>query len=357
MQTYINYSSDIYGVYLQYFSKDDIYPYSIDEVFIDVTDYLKLYQKTPRELAIFLMEEVVRQVGVRATAGVGTNLYLAKIALDILAKHADDFVGELDEKKYQETLWDHRPITDFWRVGPGTARTLAKHRMFTMGDVAHADEDILYRLFGKNAELLIDHAWGREPVRISDIKNCQSKTRSYSSSQILPRNYQAKEAVLVVREMVREQCLRLVGKHQLMSTITLLLGSASNKTPDFTDVEARNAFVRNFRKGTHRFLAPTNSARKATEEVEKLFWQIADKNEQYRRIAISCNNVIPESKSHQQSLFDIDDSPKIDEKVQSAMIDIKNRYGKDAIFRGEDLEDAATIRERYKQIGGHRSGA
>lgn len=378
MQTYIDYSANIYGVYLQYFSKDDIYPYSIDEVFIDVTDYLKMYQKTPRQMAIFLMNEVERQVGVRATAGVGTNLYLAKVALDILAKHAEDFVGELDEKSYQETLWDHQPITDFWRVGPGIARTLRKHRMLTMGDVAHADEDILYQLFGKNAELMIDHAWGREPVRLSDIKNMTAKTVGYSSTQVLPRNYTADEAVLVAREMMREQCLRLVDQHQLMSSVTLSLSGASNKTPDFSDADARNKFIRSFKRGTHHFLAPTSSVREATSSVEELFWKIADKKEKYRRIGISCNNVISENQPHQRSLFDeitetkssqsstsrvagatSQNATKVrdaDKKVQSAVIKIKNRYGKNAIFCGEDLESAATTLERNKQIGGHRSG-
>lgn len=169
MQKYLDYAAEIYGVYLNYISKEDIYVYSIDEVFIDATDYLKLYQKTPRELAEFLMQEVFSTVGVRATAGIGSNLYLAKIALDIMAKHSPGFIGELTEESYKAQLWDHRPLTDFWRIGLGTARTLERHSLFTMRAVAMADEEILYNLFGVDAELLIDHAWGREPVTIKDI--------------------------------------------------------------------------------------------------------------------------------------------------------------------------------------------
>ncbi len=353
MQKYIEYSADIYGVYLDFFSKDDIYAYSIDEVFIDATDYLKLYQKSPRELAVFLMEEVKNRIGVRATAGVGTNLYLAKIALDIMAKHADDFVGVLDEKSYQDQLWDHQPLTDFWRIGPGIARRLAKHRMRTMRDIAHADEDILYQIFGVDAELLIDHAWGREPVTIADIKNYHSRTTSYSSGQVLPKDYSAKDTALVVREMMRELCLRLVENHQLVSSITLSiipadLNKIAGKTP--------TSYTKFLKKATHKFISPTNSAKTATKAVDNLFWKIADGKQKYRRIFISCNNVISDSIPHQQSLFDVLRPSAPDEKIQEAVISIKNRYGKNAIFRGEDLEESATLRERNNQIGGHRSG-
>ena len=356
MQKYIDYSADIYGVYLEYFSKDDIYAYSIDEVFIDATDYLKLYQKTPREMAVFLMEEVKNKIGVRATAGVGTNLYLAKIALDIMAKHATDFVGELNEKTYRQKLWDHRPITDFWRIGPGIANRLEKHRMFTMRDIANADEDVLYGIFGVDAELIIDHAWGREPVTISDIKNYRSNSTSYSSGQVLPSDYSAEDTALVVREMVRELCLKLVDRHALATSVTLALGPAKKAVARFDNIEQIRAFTRSFKRGSYRFLTPTNSAIKATKYTENLFWQIADQAEQYRRIQLSFNDVVPDDKPRQQSLFEVVDQTKDDEKIQSAVISIKNRYGKNAIFRGEDLEDAATTRQRNQQIGGHRSG-
>lgn len=357
MQKYIEYSANIYGVYLDYFSKDDIYVYSVDEVFIDVTDYLKLYQKTPREMAIFLIEDVKKRIGVNAAAGVGTNLYLAKIALDILAKHADNFVAELDEKLYQEKLWDHQPITDFWRIGSGISRTLEKHRMKTMRDIAKADKGILYQIFGIDAELLIDHAWGRESVGISDIKKYRSKTSSYSSGQVLPRDYSAKEAALVVREMMRELCLKLTKNHQLASSITLSLGPSDLMASSVKNPDAPTSYSHLIKGGTFKFISPTNSSKYATESVEKLFWKIANYKEKYRRINLSCNKVIPDSDPHQRSLFEVMNPGRNDEKIQTAMLSIKKRYGKDAIFRGEDLESAATTRARYKQIGGHRSGS
>ena len=356
MQKYIEYSANIYGVYLKYFSKDDIYVYSVDEVFIDITDYLKLYQKTPREMALFLIEEVRKRIGVCAAAGVGTNLYLAKIALDIMAKHSDGFVAELDEKSYQEKLWDHQPITDFWRIGPGISRTLEKHRMKTMRDIAKADEDILYQIFGVDAELLIDHAWGREPVSISDIKKYHSKTNSYSSGQVLPHDYSAKDAALITREMMRELCLKLTKNHQLASSITLSLGPSDMMASSAKNPDAPTSYSHLIKKGTFKFISPTSSAKYATESVEKLFWKIANYKEKYRRINISCNKVIPNSDLHQQSLFEMMNPGRKDEKIQTAMLSIKNRYGKGAIFRGEDLESVATTRARYKQIGGHRSG-
>lgn len=354
MQKYINYSARIYGIYLQYISKEDIHVYSVDEAFLDVTDYLKLYKKTPRQMAEFLMNEIKEKVGVRATAGIGTNLYLAKIALDITAKHAEDFIGELTEESYCKTLWDHRPITDFWRIGPGTAKTLEKHRMFTMGDIARANEDILYNLFGVDAELLIDHAYGREPVTISDIKKYHSKETSYSSGQVLPRDYTAEETVLIVREMVRELCLRLSKSGQLASSITLSLGigktSGNRNVGSF--IKDRSGFL----SGTRRFLSPTSSTRIVTAATEELFHQIVNPDLSYRRIYISCNKVIRAGELHQDSLFDLAGPAPADAKIQDAIIDIKNRFGKNAIFRGEDLEDHATTRMRNSQIGGHSSG-
>ena len=202
LQKYIDYSAEIYGVYLNYISKDDIYVYSIDECFLDVTDYLKLYNKTPREMAVFLMGEITSQVGVRATCGIGTNLYLAKVALDITAKHSPDFIGELNEISYRETLWDHKPITDFWRVGRGTAKRLAKYGIYTMGDITEADEDLMYKVFGIDAELLIDHAWGLEPTTIKDIKAYKPKSNSLSRGQVLMRDYSFEEGRLIVKEMM-----------------------------------------------------------------------------------------------------------------------------------------------------------
>lgn len=335
MQKYIDYAMRIYGVYLEYISSEDIHVYSIDEAFLDVTDYLKLYKKTPREMAKFLMDEVYKKVGVRATAGVGTNLYLAKIALDIIAKHAPDFIGELDEKSYREKLWSHRPITDFWRIGKGTAKRLSDHCMFTMGDITKADPEILYKIFGIDAELLIDHAWGREPTTIKDIKNYTAGSTSYSSTQVLHRNYNFDEAALIVREMTRELCLKIVRNHELVSSITLYTGLF---------------------RGTHRFLTPTSVDQVITTAADELFHKIADRESVYRRIGISFNDIEKDSAPRQMSLFDNVKRQESNKKIQSAIIDIKSKFGKNAIFRGEDLEDAATTRERNLQIGGHKSG-
>lgn len=336
MQKYIDYAARIYGVYLQYISKDDIFVYSIDEAFLDVTDYLKLYHKTPRELAVFLMDEVTRQVGVRAAAGIGTNLYLAKVALDIMAKHAEDYVGELDEKSYQEKLWNHRPITDFWRIGPGIAKRLAGRMMFTMGDIAKADEDTLYHMFGIDAELLIDHAWGREPVTISDIKKYHSSETSYSSGQVLPRVYNYEEMALVVREMTRELCLRLVRNSKLVSSITLSLPPGL--------------------RGTHRFMSPTSSTSEIVAAAQELYEKIARRDFDYHRVYLEFNKVRGEGVTRQLSLFDNGTKREDNHKIQIAILSIKDKYGKNAIFRGEDLEEAGRTRERNSQIGGHRSG-
>lgn len=354
MQKYINYSARIYGVYLKYISKEDIYIYSIDEVFIDVTDYLKLYQKTPREMAQFLISEVKKEIGMNATAGVGTNLYLAKVALDIIAKHAPDFIGELDEESFKKILWNHRPITDFWRIGKGIARTLEKHCLYTMGDIVKADEDTLYNIFGIDAELLIDHAWGREPVTIADIKKYRPKTSSFSSGQVLPRNYTAKELSLIVREMMRELCLRLTDEHKLATSITLALGpsaptSSQNEALD-KDKQSKYKLI----NGSFRFLSPTNSVSLMTDAVEELFWRIADDRLLYRRLFLNCNQVISTNTLRQTSLFDAP-TENIDSKIQNAMLDIKKKFGKNAIVRGEDLEKHATTIFRNQQIGGHRS--
>ena len=330
MQKYINYSARIYGIYLKYLSKDDIHVYSVDEAFLDVTDYLKLYQKTPREMARFLIDEVKKEVGVNATAGIGTNLYLAKIAMDIIAKHADDFIGELDEQSYRELLWHHRPLTDFWRIGKGISKNLEKHRIFTMADIAHANEDILYGIFGKDAELLIDHAWGREPVTIADIKKYRPKINSFSSGQVLPRDYSPDELVLIVREMTRELCLRLTRDEKLASSITLTLGASKSSRTESLHAEnlhaeslhAKNLHAESLRdtltSATHHFLSPTCSTSVMTPAVEELFWRTANRASTYRRLFLNCNQLVSMSAPHQSSLFDLV-APKTDQKIQSCL--------------------------------------
>ena len=224
MQKYIDYSARIFGIYLRYIAPEDIHVYSIDEAFLDVTGYLKLYKMTPKELAQKLMDEILRDVGVRAACGIGTNLYLAKIALDITAKHAPDFIGILDEETYRKTLWDHRPITDFWRIGPGTARGLAKYGIHTMGQIAAIDEEFFYQRFGVDAELLIDHAWGLEPTTIADIKKYKPKTNCLTSGQVLMRDYSFEEGRLIIQEMMDLMSLDLVEKHLVTSPVSIYVG-------------------------------------------------------------------------------------------------------------------------------------
>lgn len=345
LQKYIDYSAEIYGIYLKYVSKDDILVYSIDEVFIDVTPYLKIYNKTAKEFAVFLMEEVAKNVGVRATAGIGTNLYLAKIALDITAKHASDFIGVLDEESYQNTLWDHKPITDFWRIGPGTAKRLAKYGIYTMRGITEADEDLMHRVFGIDAELLIDHAWGYEPTTLYDIKKYVPKTKSLSRGQVLKRDYNFEEAKLIIKEMMDLLCLELVEKKLIIPSVTLHIGY-SNKL----DVEPAH--------GTCAFDFKTNSAKEILPKVVSLYERIVDEDLPVRRMFIYCNNTVPDTEEKQLNFFEIPKEKEIAEEnsLQRAIVDIKHKFGKNSVIKGMDLEDAATAIERNGQIGGHSSG-
>ncbi|HBN86118.1 MAG TPA: DNA repair protein [Clostridiales bacterium] len=348
MQKYIDYAAYIYGVYLQYISKDDIFVYSIDEVFMDVTCYLDTYKCTARELAVKLMGKVLEGVGVRAACGIGTNLYLAKIALDITAKKSPDFIGYLDEEIYRKTLWDHKPLTDFWRIGKGIAKHLAKYGIYTMKQIANTDEDFLYREFGIDAELLIDHAWGREPVTIAHIKAYKPKTNSISSGQVLMRDYSFDEGKLIVREMMDLLCLDLVDKELVTNSVTIYVGYS-------------NALKADPAKGTAFLERETNSDSIILPAVVKVYEQIVDRNKPVRRISISCNNLQGEQHGPQQlSLFEEDccEDEKLerDNKKQKAVIELKKRFGKNAIIRGMNLEEASTTIERNQQIGGHKSG-
>ena len=224
MQRYVDVSADIYAIYLKYISKEDIHVYSIDEAFLDVTEYLALYRLSARQLGFQIMQDIYEQTGIRASCGVGSNLYLAKVSLDITAKHAEDFIGELTEESYRQTLWTHKPLTDFWRVGAGTARRLDTFGIRTMKDVAAADENLLYKLFGVDAELLIDHAWGREPVTIADIKNYRPRTNCLTSGQVLGSDYPFDRGLLIVKEMMDLLCLDLVEKNLVTRSVTLHVG-------------------------------------------------------------------------------------------------------------------------------------
>lgn len=347
MQKYVEYAAEIYGVYLDYISPDDMHVYSIDEVFIDATPYLRRMGFTPREFAKFLMEEVASRIGVRATCGIGTNMYLAKIALDITAKSSGDFIGYLDRETYINTLWDHRPLTDFWRIGPGTARKLARIGIDTMGGIARADTELLYRMFGVDAELLIDHAWGIEPTRICDIKNYTSKSRSLSSGQVLMRDYSFDEALIVMKEMTDSMCLDLTNKKLLAKSFTIAVGYS-------------NQYALPMARGMAHLRVPSNLARDAIPSVVSTFREVVDPSIPIRRMFINANDVRPDSSGHQLSLFELGDdgadSGENDKnrRIQETVNEIKSRFGKNAMLKGIDFEDAATARDRNNQIGGHR---
>ena len=344
MQKYIDYAAKIYGVYLNYISKDDIYVYSIDEVFIDATEYLGYYRLTAKEMALMLMNKVLENVGVRAACGIGTNLYLCKIALDITAKHSEDFIGILDEESYRRTLWDHQPLTDFWRIGHGTEKKLNEHGLFTMRDIAQADEETLYRIFGIDAELIIDHARGIEPTTIADIKSYKPKTNCISVGQVLMRDYTCDEGRLIIREMMDLLCLDMVDRDIVTASVTLQIGYS-------------NALHVPPAKGTVSFKTETNSDKIIIPEAVELYNRITDKDKLIRRVNITCNNTVPDTGNRQMSFFDTD--PEGDEKnkkLQKAIISMRKKYGKNSMLKGMNLEAAGTTIERNRQIGGHKSG-
>lgn len=342
MQKYVDTSADIYAIYLKYISKEDIHVYSIDEAFMDVTDYLALYQLTAKQLGFRIMQDIYEQTGIRASCGVGDNLYLAKIALDITAKHAKDFIGELTEEGYRRTLWDHKPLTDFWRIGAGTARRLDAFGIRTMKDIAEADEDLLYRLFGVDAELLIDHAWGREPVTIADIKTYRPHSSCLTSGQVLGCDYPFDKGLLIVKEMTDLMCLDLVEKKLVTRSVTLHIGYS-------------NRFNVPAAHGTVNLETDTNSDRLIIPAVTGLYERIIDPGFPIHRVNLTCNHVMPEE--YQQYSFFVDAKElERSRRMQQAVIDIKNKFGKDAILKGMNLEEGATTIERNHQIGGHKSG-
>jgi len=342
MKLYIDYSAGIYGIYLKYISKDDIHVYSIDEAFMDVTRYLKLYNMDAKTLAEVIMKDVYDTFGIRAACGIGTNLYLAKIALDIMAKHSDEFIGYLDEDIYRENLWNHRPLADFWRIGKKTAATLERYGITTMGKLAQTDEDFLYRVFGIDAELLIDHAYGRETTTIEDIKQYKSKSNSISSGQVLPRDYEFEESKIIIKEMVDAICLDLVEKRLVTKSVTIAVG-----------------YGRIYGEGgvhaTCSFDFATNAQVVILPAVVNLYESVIDKSTPVRRITLSCNQV-EEERYRQYSLFVKEDELERDRRLSQAIISIKNRYGKNAVLRGMNFLEGATAIERNMQIGGHKSG-
>lgn len=342
MQLYIDYSAEIYAIYLKYIAKEDIHVYSIDEAFMDVTDYLSMYRMSAKELSMAIMQDIYKETGITATCGIGTNLYLAKIALDITAKHTTDHIGMLDETSYRETLWDHKPLTDFWRVGKGTAERLKHAGISTMREIAQVDESLLYKLFGIDAELLIDHAWGREPTTIADIKSYKPKSNSISSGQVLGCDYNYEDAKLVVKEMADMLSLELVDKGLVTDSISLYVGYASR-------YETKSSH------GTIGMTVTTSSAKHIISYTQKLYEKIVDRHTPIHRINLAFNNVVDEM-YQQYDLFSDPCELEREHKMQKVMLDIKEKFGKNAILKGMNLEEKATARERNKQIGGHKSG-
>ena len=343
MQLYINYAAEVYGVYLQYIAKEDIHVYSVDEAFLDITPYLHTYGLTARQLAQKLMQKVLQRTGLRATCGIGSNLYLAKIALDIMAKHASDFIGCLDENSYQEKLWEHRPLTDFWRIGRGTAQRLARYGISTMRQIAQADEMLIYRLFGIDAELLIDHAWGRESTTIADIKAYRPKSNCLGSGQVLMRDYSFTEAKLIVKEMIDTLCLELVDREMVTSHISMYVGYSNS-------LHAAAA------KGNANLSMPANSDLVLIPAALALFERIVDVSQPVRRINISFNNLLPEGNQQLNLFNNIDAVLQKERVVQRTVLHIKQKYGRNKILRGMNFAPGATGRERNQQIGGHKSG-
>lgn len=341
MRLYLEYSAKIYSIYLDWFSRDDIHVYSVDEVFIDVTGYLKTYRRTPLELARFLVSEVKRRSGIPAAAGVGTNLYLAKIAMDVLAKRSPDFIAELDEESYREKLWRHTPLTDFWRIGRGTAERLEKLGVRTMEGVTLLPEEVLYKVFGVDAELLIDHAWGREPTTISDVKSYKSKTHSITSGQVLMRDYTQEETEIIIREMVDLLSLDLLDRGCVTPHVSLWIGYSSK-----TGEEPSH--------GGTKIDPPSESDLVLIPAAIRLFRRIARPGRLIRRINISFDDVYCPA-FRQETFFLDDDADERHRRLRKAVSAIRRRFGGNAILRGTDFEEGATTRERNEQIGGHKA--
>ena len=339
MKKYIEYAGEIYAIYLKYIDKNDIHVYSIDECILDVTDYLKIYKMKAKDFAKKLMAEIWETLGIPSSAGIGTNMYLAKIALDITAKHSEDRIGWLTQEKFIKTLWHHKPITDFWGISIGTRDRLAKFGIHDMAGIASTSEDLLYDEFGVNAELLIDHAFGRETCLMCDIKNYKSKSRSISNSQILPCNYTYEQGKIVIKEMIQEGCYRLAREHYSTSLIHIYLSYG-----DEFKIGA---------KGTVRMNETTNLYSIIGKYAEELYDKIyKDKTRPVRRIAYDFSCLISENGEQYNFFTDLNKVEKEKNLVRS-VLDLKDKFGKNAVLKGLDLKEDATQRERNKMVGGH----
>lgn len=402
MALYMKYSTDIYKIYLRYVSKEDVHVYSVDEVFIDVTSYLEVYKMTARELAMKMIQDVFNETGITATAGIGTNLYLCKIAMDIVAKHIDPDengvrIAELNMRSYRELLWGHRPLTDFWRVGKGYAKKLEANGIYTMGDVARCsigtqndyyNEDLLYKLFGINAELLIDHAWGYEPCTIEEIKKYKPETNSISSGQVLHCAYNYEKTRLIIKEMTDQLVLDLVSKKVLTDQLVLTVGY---DIENLTDPEIMKKYdgeitvdhygrkVPKHAHGTIRLQKKTSSTKIIMEAMLELFDRIINKDLLTRRITVVADKIVTEESVKNQETYEQIDlfsfaetvnktaeeneenekkSKEMSEKekrLQEAVLSLKKRYGKNAMLKGMNLEEGGTMIDRNAQIGGHKA--
>ena len=339
MQFYIDYAAKIYGIYLKYVAKEDIYVYSIDEAFIDLTSYLKFYKLEARAMAKMIMDDILKTTGVTPTCGIGTNLYLAKIALDILAKHSEDNIAFLDEALYKEKLWTHQPLNDFWRIGKQTRAELERYGIFCMKDMANAPFSLLEKVFGIDAYIALDHANGIEPTTIADIKAYKPSTKSYFSSEILPRDYERLEALIVLKEMTDRLALKMINEEVRASGLTINIKFADENEPA--------------QRATVRFKTPSNIASMLMDAVQELYLKKIKNAGLIRQIGISANDVVKESKT-ERSLFEEENAKE--KTVLKTLNKIKEKYGKNSILRAIDLLPEATGRDRNKKIGGHKSG-
>lgn len=395
MAYYMEYSTKIYNVYLKYVAPEDIFPYSIDEVFMDVTDYLQTYRMTARELAMTMIQDVLKTTGITATAGIGTNMYLCKIAMDIVAKHIEPDkngvrIAELDEMSYRRKLWSHRPITDFWRVGNGYAKKLEEHGLYTMGDIARCsigkpnelyNEELLYKLFGINAELLIDHAWGYEPCTMEQVKAYKPETNSVSSGQVLHCPYDYEKAKLIVKEMTDQMVLDLVDKGVVTDQLVLTIGydienlsnpNLKNQYKGEITIDRYGRKVPKHAHGTANLKKKTSSTRLITNAVMDLYDRIVDEHLLVRRITITANKLVDEKSVKQENEYQqldlftdyeaqrkkqAEEKEKLERerRMQEAMLSIKKKFGKNAVLKGMNLEEGATAKDRNEQIGGHKA--
>ena len=384
MNLYKKYSNSIFAIYSNFVSPEDILVYSIDEVFIDATNYLRSRGVTAHQLAMDMIKAVLSETGITATAGIGTNMYLAKVAMDIVAKHIEADkdgvrIAELDEMSYRKLLWNYRPITDFWRVGRGIGKRLESVGIYTMGDIAKCslgsdsefyNEDLLYKLFGINAELLIDHAWGWEPCTIDDVKSYKPDTKSISSGQVLTRPYSFDETAVIVREMAELLALDLVDKKVTTNQIVLTLNyDTENIKKGYKGEITVDGYGRKIPKhahGTSNINRLTSSSKLIVNAAMDVLYRIADRSLSVRKVSICANHITDENKTESDNVqLDLftdyskikaeEDALKKERSLQNAMLRIQKRYGKNAILKGTNLQDCATTVERNNQVGGHKA--